>query len=187
MAEQNPQETPKPSGLPDGAPSAVVRAAEPGGNIDELTGGEEKSALDWLLGATQALEYNVPVEYDTPAGRKKLLFHIRQQDPGALETLDAEHRKGDGPFARLDTAAFNAALIAKATVYIKDGETGVQVEPNSERFRGGVPDPALAVATRFKYQGGILEGIAEEIRRVSGYSPDRVGTAQRAVVEVGKS
>lgn len=152
---------------------------------EQITGAEEMSGLDWLLGATTALEYDVPVDYDTPHGMTQLTFRIRQLDPGVIDTIDAEHRKGDGPFSKLDVPAFNAALVEKGTLYIADA-TGKKTDPRSEQFRGQIPSPAIAMGLRFKNQGGLLEGVADQIRRVSGYSNDRVGTAQRAVVEAGK-
>lgn len=164
-----------------GLPPELERAA-----AGEATRADEQGALDWLLGATTALEYDLPVDYDTPAGMKKLIFRIRQLDTGVIDAVDEENRKGDGPFSKLDVPAFNAALVTKATVYIMD-EAGEKVAPTDARFLGGVPAPHLAMALRFKNQGGLLEGIADQVRRVSGYSNDRVGTAQRAVVSAGKS
>ena len=152
----------------------------------EMTNREEMDVLDFLLGPTVALEYDLPVKVETPEGVRSLIVHFRQLDPSTMEAHDAEYRKGDGPFAKLDVPAFNAAVCADAIIWVGN-EAGVKVEIRSERFRGGMPGgPALALQTRFKFQGGLLDGIVEEVKRVSGYSPDRIGTAQRAVVEAGK-
>lgn len=169
----------KPSDVlsPD-APDGLRKAAD--GDAGKVTVGEERGALEWLLGATTPVEYDVPVKFDTPAGTKELIFHIRQLDGKTIIKTEEGHRKGSGPFAELDDIPFNADLAAQATIYIKD-ESGRKVEPSSAEFDGGLGfGPALAMETRFKYQPGLLEGIATRIRTVSGYSPDRVGEAERA-------
>lgn len=171
-----------PAAEDDGPGAAAIQRAASGA---ELTGAEERSALDWLLGATVAMEYDVTVQYDTPDGLKPLIFHFRQLDGARIDEIDAEHRRGDGPFAKLDVQAFNAALVAEATVFFTD-PSGKRTDPRSEEFRGGVPSPALAVQARFKKQSGLLEGVAGAIREASAYGPDRIGTAQRALVEAGK-
>lgn len=175
--------SPKPSAaLPPDAPDALRTAAD--GKADDVTIGGEHEALSYLLGATKPVEYDVPVKFDTPAGTKELTFHIRQLDGKAIIKKEDAHRKGSGPFAELDDIAFNADLVAEATVWISDA-TGRKVEPNSPEFDGGLGyGPALAMETRFKFQPGILDGIAGQIRSVSGYAPDRVGTAERATDRV---
>lgn len=151
----------------------------------EITAREEMSALDFLLGETIALEYDVTVQLETPGGLRPLTVHFRQLDPSRFDAHDTANRKGDGPFAKLDVAAFSAAVCAEAIVYLEEGERRVNLRDGD--FRGGHPGGAQhALSTRFRFQGGLLEGIAEEVKRVSGYGPDRVGTAQRSLVEVGK-
>lgn len=167
--------------LPADAPREVRQAALG----KELDPADESSALDWFLGATQRLEYDVPVQWETPKGMKTLIFHLRQVDGDRLQELDEENRTGDGPFAKLDTMGFNAAAAAEATLYLSD-DTGRKVPVDSQEFLGGVPSPATAMRARFKTQPGILETLAERIRAKAGYSADRVGGAQRALVETGK-
>lgn len=185
MTTEAPTTSPSQPSAEDDAPAVlppeVVKAAEGG----TLSAREEMDALDFLLGATKPLEFDVPVLYDTPAGRKTLRFRIRQLDGATIEAVDVANRKGDGPFAKLDVQTFNAELVTEATRYIQS-ESGRQVEVRSQEFLGGVPSPPLAMALRFKYQPGILDGLAEKIREVSAYSPDRIGTAQRVLVEAGK-
>jgi hypothetical protein len=172
-------EPPKPSdALPPDTPEAVRKAAD--GEGEKVTVGEERGALDYLLGPTKPVEYDVPVKYDTEAGPKELTFHIQQLDGKAIIKMEDSHRKGTGPFAELDDIEFNADLAAAATLYIED-ETGRQVDPRSEEFMGGMGfGAALAMETRFKFQPGLLDGVAGQVRSVSGYAPDRVGSAERA-------
>ena len=166
-------------GLPDDAPPAIVAASQ--GDREGAAMEGERSALDWLLGGTQALEHDVPVEYETPSGMVKLVFRIKQLDGAVLNAIDAQHR-GEGPFGKLNTIEYNAHVASEATVYIAD-ETGKKVGPKTEDFIGGHPEGAIgAMRTRFKYQPGILAGIEAEVRKLGAYSPDRVGAASRAIV-----
>lgn len=165
-------------GLPEETPGSVVRAAT-GEKVDAK--GEE-SALDFFLGATYRPEYTVKVEFETSAGMRPLTFRLWALDDRELQRIDAAHRKdADSPFAKLDATGFNAEMVSKATKYITDGAR--RIAPDSEEFVGQIPDPVAAMELRFKYQPGLLEGLAEEIRKLSGYSRDRVGSAQRALVD----
>lgn len=176
MDEQQPQAV-----LPPDAPTAVVDGA----NGREPEASDERDALDWFLGATVALEYDVPVKYETPGGMTTLTFHLKQLDGDRIEEVDVENRSGDGPFGRLDTLSFNAQLVAEATVYIQS-ESGRKVEPMASEFLGGIPSPVLAMKLRFKKQPYLLEHLADRIREKAGFSPDRVGSAQRSLVDAGK-
>lgn len=167
------------AGLPDGAPDALADAAR-GGEVDAQG---ESEALDFLLGRTQPLLFDVPVKFDTPGGQKSLVFVVRQLDGARLLELEKEHRKGDGPFAELDDVAFNAAVVSEATVAITDPRVeGAEIDPKSDAFVGGAPGgPAMAMQVRFKYQSGLLDGVAGQIRSVSGYNPTRVESANRSI------
>lgn len=169
---------PKPSeGLPPDTPEAIKAAAD--GSAKDVTVKAERDALDWLLGASKPVEYDISTKFDTPAGTKELIFHIQQLDGKKIIKLEDEHRKGTGPFAELDDIAFNAALVAEATLLIKDGKR--EVSPAEPEFIGDLGfGPAMAMELRFKYQPGLLDGVAGQIRSVSGYAPDRVGAAERA-------
>lgn len=185
-AEQPPEQPVTPeqhraAALPADAPQ-TVRDAALGKELDPA---DESGALDWFLGATTRLEYDVTVQWETPKGMKPLVFHLRQVDGDRLQELDEENRTGDGPFAKLDTMGFNASVAAEACMYLTD-DSGVRVAVNESRFLGGAPSPVIAMRGRFKTQPGILETLAERIRSKAGYSPDRVGGAQRALVETGK-
>jgi hypothetical protein len=168
--------------LPEDAPQSVKDLADDKGT--DVAG--ERSALDWLLGATVQLPYTVSVKYDTPAGLKELIFGLHQVDDKRLQDLDQENRLGDPPFQKLDVGGFNAAAVAEACDYILDPDTGKQIDPKTEEFRGGVPSTPIAFRIRFKNQPGLLEALAERIREKAGYGSERVGAAQRSVVEVGK-
>jgi hypothetical protein len=166
------------AGLPSGAPDALKDAAR-GGEVD---GKGESEALGFLLGRTQPLVFDVPVKFDTPAGQKKLVFAVRQVDGSRILELEKEHRKGDGPFAELDDVAFNAALVAEACVAIEDPTADVEVDPQSDQFIGGAPGgAAMAMQVRFKFQSGLLDGVAGQVRSVSGYNPSRVESANRSI------
>lgn len=176
-----PQPPQPPTDIPQDAPPAVHAAAAG----EKLSVEQERSALDWFLGPTVVIEWDVTVQFETPAGMVPLIFHMHQVDSSRLQEIDEENRSGDGPFAKLDPLAFNAAVVAEATVYLTD-HTGRKVTVDSEEFRGQIPSTPLAMQLRFKKQGGILEYLVERVREKAGFSPDRVGTAQRSLVEAGK-
>lgn len=165
------------SQLPSGAPDGLAAAAN-GGEVDD---DGERGALDFLLGPTKAVTYDLPVELDTPEGQQTLIFKLQQLDGDRILELERQHTKGSGPFALLDDLSFNAALAVEATTAIVDKKSGRSVDPKSSEFRERVPDPAIAMKARFKYQSGLLDGVAGQIRRISGYAPDRVGSAERAM------
>lgn len=170
------EEETKVAGLPEDAPAELHDAAA-GKPVTEKG---ERRGLKWLLGATRAPEYDVDVEYDTPDGMAMLTFHIRSVDGRRIVALENEH-SGDGPFGQLDDIAFNAALAAEGTLFIED-EAGERIEPDSAEFRGAPDIPAaLAMEKRFKYQDGLLGGVAGEIRRLGGWEPDRVKRARRSI------
>jgi hypothetical protein len=168
-------------GVPEDAPDALHRAAGGDSAAADLNGHEERSALDWLLGATQAPEFDVNLEYDTPDGLKPIVFHLKGLDDKKIEEVEERNRTGEGPFAKLNVGAFNAELTAEALMYVLDPKTGRKIDPGSTEFRGDIPSIALALEGRFRYQPGLLEGVAERIREKAGYARGRVGTAKRAV------
>lgn len=166
--------------LPGGAPDGLKDAAR--GHADEVDAEQESEALNFLLGRTQPLLYDVPVKYDTPHGQKQLVFVVKQLDGERILEIEKENRKGDGPFAELDDVMANAQMVAEACVAIVDKRTGAEVVPDSEEFIGGAPGGAtMAMRVRFKYQSGILDGVSGQIRSVSGYNPSRVEAATRSV------
>ena len=173
------------AGLPEGSPEALMAAAR-GGEVDAAG---ESEALGFLLGRTQPLLFDVPVKYDTPTGQKKLVFVVRQVDGERILDLEKEHRKGDGPFAELNDVAFNAALVAESCVAIVDPSVqGAEVDPRTDAFIGGAPGGAsMAMQIRFKFQSGLLDGVAGQVRSVSGYNPTRVESANRSIRDAAGS
>jgi hypothetical protein len=169
------------AGVDAGVPVAVTKAQQD----ETLTDEEEWGALEYLLGATRSLHYSLPVQYDTPKGRQEITLEIKQLDPTRLEELDRENRAGDNALAALNRFAFNSAVCADGVVAITD-KTGARVETTSVRWLGGAPTPAAAMRGRFRFQGGIIDMVSDQIQAISGYSADRVGTAQRMLVEAGK-
>jgi len=150
-----------------------------------MTVAEEESALDFLLGETRALEFTLKASIETPSGLKPLTVHFRQQDGSVLDRIDAENRTGEGPFAKLDVQGFNAGVFAAAVFALSDDRRTVQLDDPA--FIGGHPMGKLgAVQARFKFEAGVVDSIVQRVREVSGWSPDRVGTPQRRLVEAGK-
>lgn len=170
-----PEQTP---GVPADAPPAVHAAARNG----DVDGAGETDALDWLLGATKRPQYTLPFHYETPAGRtERLIFRFAGMDARRIEEIDAANRQGDGPFAKLDATAFNAQVAAESVIAILNPATGKEV--TAEEFVGEAPAPAIGWEMRFKYQPGILDGLVGQIREKAGFNADRVGNAQRSLVE----
>lgn len=180
--ESNTQSTPPSAeeiGLPPGAPEPV-RAAAVGKDVDAEG---EATALDFFLGATYRPKYRVRVDFETPMGMKPLTFHLQALDDREIQRIDTAHRKDtESPFAKLDSTSFNSELLVEATAYVTD-ESGRKVEPKSTEFMGQIPDPILAMEMRFKFQPGLMDGIAEQIRKLSAYDSSRVGAAQRVLVD----
>lgn len=194
--------------LPAGAPPALRTAADAGmAGADEapLAGPTpdrdrpvaeqraEASALDFVLGAPRPLKYDVPVTVDVPGGRSaEMVFVVRQVDGSRILELEDEHTQGIGPFAKLDDARFNAALVSEACIEMQEknsnGQVVRRVTADSPEFVGQFGSPAIAMEKRFGFQAGVLSGIAGQIRSVSGWRPDRVGQAERPIREaVGNS
>jgi hypothetical protein len=168
-------------GLPLDAPEELVAAAEGDTPARDDETGDEKEAtvLDFLLGPTVPLEFDVDTFIDTPSGREKLVFHIKQIDDTRIDELEKDHSEGEGPFRRVNRIMLNAAKVAEATVYLEDAD-GRRIDPGAPEFRGPIPDRADAFRGRFKFQPGILSMVASEIDAAAGMTNDRVGTARRA-------
>lgn len=180
---------PHPEGLPPDAPEALTKSA----NGEKLNNAEERSAISFLLGPQKAPRYKAKVRYETDGGTMDLFFILRAL-PG--EQLDAIEKRNmsDGPngLQEMNDSRVAAETVSTSTVSIVDSE-GNETKPSDVAFRtqpnGDVMvDPAEALQQRFYYQSGVLMALAGEVRRISGWGPDRVGTAQRVVVDaVGNS
>jgi hypothetical protein len=181
-AAQKPQ--PSAEGDPKGA-AAIDKAADGG----KLTDGEERSALEYLLGGGKPTIHEVPVQYMTDAGLLPMTFEIRQMDGRRIDAIEqANINENTG---RPDVITAAAQIVAEATVALTD-PTGAKTDPKSEQFRtvptpDGEPrllaSPADALIARFRLQLGLVQGVATEVRRVSGWDAEYVGRAKRKFVE----
>lgn len=167
----------------------------------ELTVENEQDALDYLLAPKRPRLYDVKVQYDTDDGRVPLTFVVRGMDGRKMESMEQRHRSDSTGL--LDQTSYDCELIAASCVYLESG-SGRQVRLNSDEFltlkvpnpdgaegelmEQKVAAPPLALEKRFQTQLGLLMGVAREIRAVSGFDPQRVGSAHRRLVDaVGNS
>jgi hypothetical protein len=170
-----------PPGAPEGLKEAVAGPLDEG--HDDETAAEaamkEKGALDFMLSNPSPQPFKVPAIVETPAGPKKLTFHMRQIDGSRIEALENEHTNGVGPFATVDRTRLNAAKIAEATEKMVD-ENGKEMTPGDPEFlSGGEGVPHIAFERMFRYEPGVADQIAEQIDRMAGQARDRVGMAER--------
>lgn len=159
----------------------------------ELSEAEERSGLDWLLGDPQPTVHDVPVQFETPEGMVTITFVLNQLDARKIDELEQQHvNRGTGV---VDQFSCDVVIVAEATRYLIDA-TGRQIAIASEEFRsvnqrmpnGEVKSVLLAsgpmaLERRFQKQLGLLGGVAREVRRAAGFDPERVGKAQRRLVE----
>jgi hypothetical protein len=173
-----------PGGL-EGAPDELENAAA-GKDVGD---DGEKKVLDYLLGKTYRPKGFVDVKLDTEAGLLPLRVFLRALPETRLDEIDAANREGDGPFSKLDVAGFNAAVLAEAIESFGDpNDADAKVSPDDESFVGQGLNVEVAISGRLRYQPGIMQGLVEEVRKLSGYAPERVGTAQRIIqTAVGNS
>lgn len=163
-------------GLPPDAPEAVREAAAGG----DLSATSDRDAVDWLLQPRRPQRFRVKTTIETDEGTQPITFVIHQLDSKRID--EVERRNLDEKTGRIDQVKANAELVAEACDHL-EGALGHKIDPKSEEFRAGLPSPALAFEQRFHWEAGVLAGVAGEVRRVAGWSPDRVGTAQRVLVE----
>lgn len=171
-------------GLPRNAPQALVKAAEDDLEDDGTAEGKaeatqgEVAVLDFLLGPTKAIEYEVDAAIDTDKGQGVLTFGFRQIRDSRIEELEEEYTSGEGGFAKVDRKGLNAAKVAEAVIWMQD-RTGKKVMLADPEFMGeGIGDPADAVRARFQYQPGVLINLAAEIDAAAGMTSGRMGFAK---------
>jgi hypothetical protein len=175
--QQPPKRVP---GIGEDAPEGLVRAAQG----EDLNGAEERSALSYLLGATKRPSARVPIDFWTEQGMVQMYVVLKAVDGRRLEQIDAENRRGDGPFAKLDKTGFNVGVLMEAIERFENTDGSAQVKLTDEEFVGGIPGgPAIALETRFKYQPGLLDSLVEKVNELSAFTQDRVGGAQRVLVD----
>lgn len=169
----------------------LLEHAAMGAELDE---DEEKAGLDYLLGNAKPTLHDVTVQIETPAGLKPVTFVVKQMDGRVLDEI--ESRNVDRAAGKLDKFSADTEVLARATVKIFDS-TGREIDPRSEDFRRVkqrnpitgeeqlvvIGSTAQALERRFQTQLGLLSGVADQVRRVSGFDPDRVAKAQRRLVE----
>lgn len=159
----------------------------------ELTDGEERSALDWMLGGPVNMEHVIPADYETPAGMLKVKFVTRMLDSRVLDEIQQRHV--NDTTGKLDKLSVDVEIVARATKYLTD-PTGRQVPLDSEEYltvrrknsRGEeesvkLASPHDALEYHWKGQEGVLSGVSDQITKTAGYSLDRVGAAQRRLVD----
>lgn len=170
----------------------IIRELGKGGDAKTIvdTPRKEASVLSFLLGPPKAQVFGIPVDYDTDDGRRKLRFVVSQVRGDKIREIEKRWAKDGqlGPLAELDDAKIAADTVWEALVAIQDPESpGEQVKKGDPAFLdngdGQMMSGADAIAQRFAYQFGVIELVAQEIRRISGWNPDRIGTASRMVVE----
>lgn len=154
-----------------------------------LTEDDERDALDFLLAPKPPRQYAVPVDYDTESGVRPLKFIITGLDGRRIDAIEQANRSATTGV--LDQITADCQIVAEAAVGI-EGRPGHRVALDSEEYltirRPGkepvkLASPADALEARFKTQLGLISGVAREVRRISGYDPQRVGIAQRRLVE----
>lgn len=163
--------------------------AEQGAVLDE---DEEQSALDYLLGAPKPVVHEIPVQFETDAGMKELRFVVQVRDVSRIDEIEVRHF--DQQTGRVDRLAADCEIVAECTQMLIDGKRQVRI--NSEEFltvRRRGPDGEVesfthvaapdALRARFRSQLGLISGVTLEIKRVCGYTSDRVGQAKRRLVQ----
>lgn len=164
-----------------------------------LTEEDERDALDFLLAPKPPRLYGIPVDYDTEAGLRKLVFVVRGMDGRKIEAI--ETRNASETTGRIDQISAECQLVTEACVML-EGRAGHFVKLGDDAFltirvpksdapgefeESKLASPADALEARFKTQLGLVSGVAVQIRRISGYDAQRVGQAQRRLVDaVGK-
>lgn len=166
-----------------------------------LTDEDERDALDFLLAPKPPRLYGVTVQYDTEKGTLPLTFVIRGTDGRRIDAIEQLHVSETT--GKVDAISAECQLVAEATVFL-EGRPGHHVKLDSDEYltvrkpkpedEGGgfetvrLASPADAIEARFRTQLGLIAGVANHIRRISGYDPTRVGNAQRRLAAaVGNS
>lgn len=197
MAVESTREQPPSELLPQDAPESVreiadrgVRAAERGEKpADEVSAAAEHDAVFWLLQPPRAAEWESDVKYETPEGTRDLLWRLRSVKGSELDEMERRYVRAAGGNAEdLDDVGLAAEIVARATLRVVDKASGTVLDLQSEAFRRGIPSAAEALRLTMDFQSGILTSLASEVRRISGWGPDRVGKSRRVLVDVaGKS
>lgn len=158
-----------------------------------LSASEEKSGLDWMLGGPVQMEHTIPVDYETPDGMRKVTFVTKMIDARVIDEIQQRHV--NDATGKLDKLSADIEVVAAATKYITDStERRIELtsdeyltvqrrDPRGELVAHKLASPHLALEYRFKGQEGLFGGVALKIQQVCGYNPERVGSAQRRLVD----
>lgn len=164
-----------------------ARAVQRAGDGAELNPAEERSALDYLLGAPAPALYTVEVQYETPRGLLPLRLHFAALDGKVLDKIEASNVSA--ATGVMDKAKADAELVCEAVSEIEDPATGRKTQLRSEEFRtvkSGEPPLASSIDAlnfRFRKQPGLIAGVASAIREAAGWKADRVAKASRVLVD----
>lgn len=164
---------PEPS-APEAEPTGVTKAADDTlDHRDKISAVEDQEATKWYLAPQpEAPEWTIPFDwFDHDKGEMiKREWAVRPLPAEVLEAIEEGHRSKQTGL--IDSTANNAEVLAKASI---------SPDPTSEEFRtanGGRASAADAVSYLFRHQSGVIDLMAGEIRRISGYDASRVGTAK---------
>lgn len=178
---------PKPSDdLPQDAPEAVRELAD-GTDAKKMKRDAEHDVIAFFLGQQAAPRYKMRVEFDTPVGMLPMEWVVRALDGKTIDEIEKRHTPDNqGPFGEMDDLAANAELVAEATVLIRDPKSGTEITIDDPRIRQTADGREVvsindAIKARFHWQSGLLAGMAGNVRRASGWAPDRVGEATRVM------
>lgn len=159
---------------------------------DGLTEGNERDALDYILGPKPPREYDVKVEVETDAGPRPMTFVIRAMDGRKIDSIEQTHvSQATGV---IDRFGADSEIVAEALVMLESPRR--KVDPRSAEFltmkvRNRDTDeeedfvhasPAEALLARYRTQLGLLAGVAREVRRVSGFDAGKVSEAKRRLI-----
>lgn len=193
MAEDTKPGTQQPPGRPDplqGASAEAREAAEAAANgkPENAPAGGEEALLGFLLGDTPPIVFDCEVKIALPPNGKdaEVVWELVQMDGADIDKIETANMP-NGPMGEANDLRINAELTTAASIaWVLP--SGRRIDPRSEEFRRGVADPVDAMVRTFRYQQGILSGVAQEIRRISGWTNDRVGKAQaKPVAALGGS
>lgn len=182
--------------LPEDAPDAVreladrdFKAERDGTEPEKDVAPEaEHDAIFWLLQPPRAAFWETDVKYETPEGERTLVWRLRALKHAEIDEPERRFlRAADNDTDKLDEIGLAAEIVVAATERVADKESGNVIDLRSDAFRAGIPSASEALKARFDFQSGVLPALANEVRRISGWSPDRVGPARRVLVDVAKN
>jgi hypothetical protein len=183
--------TPDPRDRAHGLSPDAPQAARDVARGHEVNARAELSAVRHLLGQQRAPRYAIPVQFATDDGDATLWFTIKALDSNRIDKIEKAHTDTNSVMGEADTLAIAAELVADATIMLSDAKPGTpeyvdcgKTDPSSAEFLAERPAIAEAFRERFHWQEGLLSGVSSQIRRISGWAPDRVGQAERVLVDV---